>query len=127
MIFRKTLKITHIKNNSPTSFELLEAELIQHRSRTLRFLFIYRPPTSPFNVFLDELHSLINSKLTLGIDLIMAGDFNIHVNVVLDSNARAFNQLLNDHGISQHVNESAHSAEHTLDLVCSSQHFSSIS
>ena len=49
--------------------------------------------------------------------IIIVGDFNIHVDVDRDSLSCAFNSLLESIGFIQHVNKPTHCLSHTLDLV----------
>jgi hypothetical protein len=50
-------------------------------------------------------------------DLVIVGDFNIHVEAVDNSKARLFNQLVENLGWTQLVDGRTHTTAHTLDLV----------
>ncbi len=49
--------------------------------------------------------------------LIIAGDFNLHVNNVSSPPANKFLHLINSFNLIQHVNSSTHRSGNTLDLV----------
>ena len=49
--------------------------------------------------------------------LIIAGDFNFHLDNPSDGDARKFNDLMETFGLAQHVKFPTHSSGHILDLV----------
>ena len=49
--------------------------------------------------------------------LIIAGDFNIHVNDSCDNSAKSFINLLSSSGLQQHIHGATHTKGHTLDLL----------
>lgn len=51
------------------------------------------------------------------VSLIIAGDFNFHVDNKSDSPSKNFMNILESFNLSQHVNEKTHRAGHILDLV----------
>ena len=65
-----------------------------------------------FNEFSNYIESVILSK-----EHLLAGDFNIHVDVTNDSDARKFLDLLDSFGFQQHVDKPTHIHGHTLDLT----------
>ena len=54
--------------------------------------------------------------------LILTGDYNFHVDVEGDPDARAFLDLLASMGLKQHVNVPTHVSGHTLDLMITREH-----
>ena len=67
------------------SFEFSEW-IVKHGSHKLQVIFIYRPPHSSnhpvtSNVFFDEFSSYLESIVMSSEPLLIAGDFNIHVDV----------------------------------------------
>ena len=54
--------------------------------------------------------------------LILTGDYNFHVDVEDDPDARAFLDLLTSMGLKQHVNVLTHVSDHTLDLMITREH-----
>ena len=108
--------------HSYCSFEA-SAITLKLRSSKLTVFNLYRPPISsnyakPFSTFLDEFHSFLCSAATTPHEFLITGDFNIHVDDPLDSQAIAFLSLLSDTNLTQHVSfPTQHPGNHTLDLV----------
>ena len=65
-----------------------------------------------FAEFLESCHIVMSTEL-----LIMAGDFNIHVNVPLDNDTVRFVDLLSSMGLQQHIDFPTHVSGNTLDLL----------
>jgi hypothetical protein len=60
----------------------------------------------------------LESLIILSGNLIIAGDFNFHVdNIPADRDASTLVDLLQSFGLKQHVNVSTHKRGHLLDLV----------
>ena len=72
-----------------------------------------RHPCPHFSQFESLLEFHISSK----VDLIIAGDFNIYVEELNDSNALHFLKLLNTFNLCQHVSLPTHVSGHILDLI----------
>ena len=66
-----------------------------------------------FNDFSDllELASIIRNEI------VILGDFNIHLDVNEDPNSRKFTELITTFNLVQHVPEVTHESRHLLDLV----------
>ena len=105
---------------SPTSFEALHLS-IRSNTKHIRVFVIYRPPERTdhpsFSVFMTEFRLLLESSIDINEDLVIVGDFNIHVEDPSNYKGTTFNQLLEDMGWIQLVNGRTHKAGHTLDLV----------
>ena len=56
-------------------------------------------------------------------NLLIVGDFNIHVDNRDSTFAEDFSSILVSHDLVQHVNEATHVDNHTLDLVISRSSF----
>ena len=87
-----------------------------------KLVIIYRPPYSQAHpitarVFFEEFASYLKSIILSAESLILTGDFNFHVDVADDPEARVFLDLLTSMGLKQHVTVSTHISGHTLDLV----------
>ena len=96
--------------------------LIKSFGKWIRVIVVYRPPPSATNklttsLFLSEFTTLLeNLSITSG-ELLILGDFNLHVDKPSDPDASQFFSLLYAFGLTQHVRESTHTHGHTLDLV----------
>ena len=82
---------------------------------------VYRPPPSPANgltlsLIWEEFNCVMNNQAPgLGQHVIMGG-FNFHMDADAGSSTH-FRELLEIHGLQQHVTESTHVRGHILDLV----------
>ena len=85
-------------------------------------MIVDRPPYSeehrvPVNVFLAEFPEYLESLLLCKEQLLIKGDFNIHVDDPQDSDARKFLEPLVGLGLEQHVDKPTHRDRHILDLT----------
>ena len=83
-------------------------------------IIIYRPPGGSKPDFLDQFDSFID-RITKDNrrNLIVLGDFNIHVQDKKKSSIRDFHEIIKNFGLKQHVRGSTHELGGTLDLVLS--------
>ena len=110
-----------IKNNS--SFECMSV-LLQSSSYVLHFIILYRPLSAAKNKiqkasFIEEFDELLELAATMSGKLIIAGDFNIHMDKLTDTECSQLSSLIDFFGLVQHVSGSTHIKGHTLDLVIS--------
>ena len=88
----------------------------------LRLVIIYRPPYSDehrvsTNAFFTEFLSYLKSILLSKEQLLITGDFNIHVDIVDDPDSLKLLDLLESLGLRQHVSQPTHLHGHTLDPI----------
>ena len=77
---------------------------------------VYRPP-GPYSIFMDEFSEFAADVVTYSDNILLMGDFNIHVNNPSDSSAKAFLSIIDTFGLKQHVQQPTHTGGNTLDLV----------
>ena len=82
---------------------------------------VYRPPPSRKNGlryenFAIEWSSYIEQFVEVREELLIVGDFNIHVDSS-NNESKGFLDILNANGLTQHVISPTHQKGHTLDLV----------
>ena len=97
---------------------------ISSSSASFQLVVLYRPPPSKKNkftprMFMDDFSSLLETLTVGSSHLLLAGDFNFHVDDIHDHDAITFLNLLNLHDLQQHVHVPTHVSGHTLDLVIS--------
>ena len=121
VIARKGFQVKRNNSSVFSSFETLDLA-ITSGNKQFRLLTIYRPRAtkknnlstpqffSDFSKFLEELIATPNK-------LILAGDFNFHVDNPTNTEARKFLDLLDSAGLQQHVDGPTHRDGHTLDLI----------
>ena len=78
---------------------------------------IYRPPVSSIPQFLDIFTELLVDIVTSNINLVVIGDFNIHVNNIDEPNAEIFLDTMTALSLKQHVEGPTHRSGNCLDLI----------
>ena len=89
---------------------------------TTSVLAIYRPPYSESHkvnvkTFCEEFTDFLTDIIASENNLIVMGDFNIHMNKLEDSNAIVLTEMTESLGLTQHVTQATHRAGNILDLV----------
>ncbi|XP_068741907.1 uncharacterized protein [Montipora capricornis] len=120
LVYIKCVKAKLNSSVNVRSFELIDVQLMS--ARNLRLAVIYRPPPSSMNsftvgLFLDEFSYFLEGLVLALSALLVAGDFNFHVDDQEDDDARRFLQVLELHDLTQHVSHSTHKYVYTLDLI----------
>ncbi len=99
--------------------ELLSFECLAFNSKhplSMTVLLIYRPP-KPNPRFIQEMYNLLSTFCSTFSNIIILGDFNIHVNTSSCHLASEFLQLPDCLNLRQHVDVPTHTRGNTLDLV----------
>ena len=116
---------THVSDSHPRtkSFESTNI-LISSGSCSVRLIVIYRPDRSKrnphsFGDFLTEFTEMLHGLVLDRSNLLIVGDFNVHVNNTGDVEARRFLDCLTSYSMVQHVTFPTHVHGHTLDLLIS--------
>ena len=73
------------------------------------------------SVFFADFSSFLENIIMSFVPLLIAGDFNIHVNVSGNADSVCLKELLKSMGLQQHVNVPTHESGHTLDLIITRQ------
>src|SRR5271156_6368890 len=116
LIYRSFLKVIKIQLPIFTTFESLCTKFtISASSFTL--LTVYRPPNYSQSVFVSEMSSLFEDLASSTSELLITGDFNIHVDIPLDPFSKSFSNLLETFDLKQHITFPTHNHGHTLDLL----------
>ncbi len=67
--------------------------------------------------FYKEFSKLMSHYNIIKDEVIICGDFNIHVNKPDDPNTKKFMDILSQFNLVQHINEPTHKLGNTLDLI----------
>ncbi|XP_068749378.1 uncharacterized protein [Montipora capricornis] len=91
-------------------------------STALRTIIVYRPPPSRSNnctvtMFFNEFPLLLENLATTAGPILLAGDFNFHVDNNQDCTATRFTQLLDAFNLKQNILLPTHKSGSTLDLI----------
>ena len=117
IICREEYKPRLLKTQHFTTFEHYVVEL--KHSTALKLVVIYRPPSSSFPCFIQELTKLFEDMCLGNQNTVIAGDLNIHFEIDLDTSNRQYKDLLHAFGLEQHVTQATHCRGHTLDHIIS--------
>ena len=125
LIYKSTLSLVKVAAGEKTSFQFVEYTIssdLRSGADKIKLLVIYRPPYSTAHrvtvtTFFDEFANYLESIILSPEPLVITGDMNIHVDDPNDSDVIKFLDLLDTHGLTQHVNTPTHRFGHTLDLI----------
>ena len=78
---------------------------------------IYRPPALSKTTFISEFTSLLEGFISSPSELIITGDFNLHVDQPTAPYVASFLDLLDTFTLTQHISFPTHDPGHTLDLL----------
>ena len=119
LLYRKVFRIRKQSTGTKSNFKSFEHinMLMRYSSTDLRIVIVYR--TSQASLFFDEFASFLESLSIISTPLLITGDFNFHVDVNHDQNARRFLaiDLLDTFNLKQHISTPTHRSGHTLDLI----------
>ena len=109
LLIRENLHASRVDAGERTSFEFSHW-MVEFQSRKLQIIIIYRPPYSSnhpvtTSVFFADFSSFLENVIMSSVTLLIAGDFNIHVDVPGNADGVCLKELLESMGLPQHVNE----------------------
>ena len=120
VFFRTTFKFVKIKLPSFESFESVALKLFLD-GVNISLLALYRPgSTLVTSLFFQELASALEYVTTIGNHVIIAGDFNLHIEKTDNHQVKLFFDILESFNVSNIVNQPTHTLGGTLDLVLAS-------
>ena len=82
---------------------------------------VYTLPDGSIPQFIDNLTELLVDIVTSNTNLVILGDFNIHVNNVYDPNSSIFLDTITALGLKQHIRGPTHKSGKCLDLIFSEE------
>ena len=121
LILKENFHVKNVISQQFSTFEHLEAQLNLHNT-SYRVIVVYRPPPSVKNgyteeQFMDELSDKLINCTTAHQNLLVMGDFNIHMDKPDSPLPSKFTHLLEECALSQLVKDQTHCMGHILDLV----------
>ena len=112
-VFSNALRCTNISFDEFPSFEYHAIRL--NCQPPILAVTVYRPPNSSnFQNDFAEFLSIIHANYD---NCIISGDFNLHVDVEANHQAKEFTDMLGSMDFTQHITGPTHKRGHTLDLV----------
>ena len=98
-----------------------EMELAKWRVTSMNYFLnifgVYRPPDGSIPQFLDIFTELLMDIVASNTNLVILGDFNIHVNDVNDPSASIFLDTMIALGLNQHIKGPSHKSGNCLYLI----------
>ena len=122
LIYKDTLYCKLIEKGLAQTFEYAQFDILGH-NMTLSLLALYHPPPSPkhkhtVNEFVSEFVDFLADMLVkFTEDLIIAGDFNIHVNDLLNDDTQQLLSVLEALEFDQLVDSCTHNNGNILELM----------
>ena len=121
IIYKRGMKCKALLHGAYKTFEYGSYE-VAYQNKTINAHVIYRPPYSAVNrttidMFFDEFQTYLSSVVQSCNLLLITGDFNIHMDIMDDSDKRKMCDLLNMFDLRQHVTVPTHKSGHILDLM----------
>ena len=120
-IYKDCIKLSGGKCYNYDTFECIVGSMTCISSKKITFVLVYRFTELAPSLFLTEFHNFIEKVFVSFNNLIILGDFNLHVNQVFNSEVIRFNSILSSFGLSQLVDQPTHVAGNTLDLLITNQ------
>ena len=90
---------------------------VQVKNISLTLVGTYHPPSGNYLTFIDDFVEWITDPLAMDNNIIVLGDFNLHVNDVNDDDAGNFLDSTTTLGLIQHVDFPTHQSGNILDPV----------
>ena len=118
LIYRENLKAKRLKFDcAPVTFEYV-ASTLSSADKRIVFVVVYRPGSQPVrDQFFTELTSILEAIALYSCDVVLTGDFNIHVDDDADTHAVRLADVFQLFGLVQSVVGPTHVGGRTLDLV----------
>ena len=116
LIAKHNLKVKREEHRITAELEYVKWKVTSSNS-FLNILGIYRPPDSSIPQFLDIFAELLVDIVTSNTNLVVLGDFNIHLNKIDDPNAGIFLDTMTALGMKQHVRGPTYRSGNCLDLI----------
>ena len=116
LICRCDFKVNQLSSLNQAEIELKVLEISFPTCRIL-FIICYRPPCGDFLIFKEQLYNIIY-EFSTDYDLcVILGDFNVHFFNNKDNRYLLLQDVFQEFGLKQIINEPTHCAGNILDLV----------
>jgi hypothetical protein len=119
LFYRNTLQVNRVMLGNYSTFEYVSGR-VHSSCLSVLIIVIYRPgSTTAKTEFFEEFSDLLGRAVTNSMSLLLAGDINIHLDDLLDTNTVKFKHLIALYGLSQHVSTPTHRDGHCIDVLVS--------
>ena len=117
LIFRNAFNLISGKTFSSDYFECILVTLGCNTGRKFNVLVVYRYCELPPSFFLAEFYKLLENVFINFRNIIILGDFNLHLNEKFNPTILKFHDILSSFSLSQIIEGPTHELGNTLDLV----------
>ena len=122
LFHKREYQTTRIENSPLFNTILYCAWTTTVRNKKITLLGVYQQtigstPGNTHGKFLDEVSQLVQYFITNYKNLVLLGDFNIHVQDLANSDSLVYNETMEAMGLIQHIIEPTHQLGNTLDLI----------
>ena len=115
ILIKKTYIASVINQQVFDSFEHINVK-ITHVNKNVQIVIVYKPPNTSKRVFLDEFGDFLDA-LGENRNILICGDFNLHLDNNRDNYVSEFIELLESHDLENVVDEPTSLSNHIIDLV----------
>ena len=116
IIYKNMFTLKELMLPSFESFEQVTVATTCEGRSIFTLSVIYRPPCSSLSKFISEFDDFLE-RMCMSSKLLIAGDFNIHMDNTCNYYVKRFSEILNQYGLRQFVHGPTHTAGHTIDLI----------
>ena len=127
-LIKQCYKFSNVKSESFNTFEHHIVTLKCSYGQKVLLVVVYRLQDHSFSDFYSDFKALLMYICSMCDNLIIAGDINIHLNKLNDSNTKKFNKILVTFDLIQHIDISipTHKLGNTIDRVITSHNLCNI-
>ena len=118
LAYKSSIKVNNITHtDQPTGLEYMNVH-VKFRNKTLNLYIIYRYPNTSVLQFTETLANILESNILSNHgELILTGDFNIHMDKPHLTDTILFNDLLESFNLANRVAFPTHLSQHTIYLM----------
>ena len=117
LIFRNTFNFVSGKTYNFNTFECILVSIKITTGKNINFIVIYRFCELTPSLFLTEFYNFMDNIFINFNNIVVVGDFNLHVNEQSSPAIVKFHEILSSFGLTQIVEDPTHKLGNTLDLV----------
>ena len=122
IIYKSNLKVKTLDSGLGKTFEFAVWQINLKNEKPVQLVGISHAPPSELykHIIMTFTDEFLEKYVEFGVkyyNMLIVGDFNIHVEDVTNGDAEQFIDMCKAIGLDQHVNFATHHNEHTLDLV----------
>ena len=120
LLYHSSLKVKQLTTMASANLECACYE-VTGKNNTIDLAIVYHIPGTSMINYCSKLVDLLGETITQKADMIMIGDFNIHMDDPLDSDTILFNNFLDGFNLTNKVDFPMHKSGHQLDLILTSR------